>query len=219
MLKTKEDMVPPSASAKTCLVADDHPAVTRFVSELLRGRGFEVVAMVGDGSDALDGIVRLRPDIAVLEISMPSLSGIEVARRAAVSSPETAVLIYTGHGDAATLSEARAAGVQGLVLKQAPVVELIRAIETVASGKVYLDPSLVVPLSAVGKKRSRGDLTGREREVLRLIADGMSNEEIGEELFISKQTVRTHVRRAIAKLQARNRTQAVATALRRSLIE
>src|SRR6059036_3877148 len=154
MLKTVEDIAPLSASAKTCLVADDHPAVTRFVSELLVGRGFEVVAMVGDGSDALDGIVRLRPDIAVLEISMPSLSGIEVARRAAVSSPETAVLIYTGDDDEAMLREARQAGVQGLVLKQAPVVELIRAIETVASGNVYVDPTLAVPLSAVGKKRS-----------------------------------------------------------------
>jgi len=219
MLKREEYMVARSASAQTCLVGDEHPAVTRFVSELLLGRGFEVVASVGDGGDALDEIVRLRPDIAVLEISMPSLSGIEVARRAAVSSPATAVLIYTGHDDEAMLSEARAAGVQGLVLKQAPVVELIRAIEAVASGKVYVDPTLVVPLSAVGKKRSRGDLTRREREVLRLIAGGMSNEEIGRELFISTQTVRTHVRRAIAKLQARNRTQAVATALRRSLIE
>src|SRR5436309_1842111 len=115
--------------------------------------------------------------------------------------------------------EALDAGAKGFVIKQAPVGELIRAIETVASVKVYVDPTLAVPLSAVGKKRSRSDLTRRERKVLRLIADGRNNEEIGEELFISKQTVRTHVRRAIAKLQARNRTQAVATALRRSLIE
>ncbi len=211
-------MSPASAPTKTWLVADDHPAVTRFVSARLLDRGFEVVATVGDGSDALDGIVRLHPDLAVLEISLPHLSGIEIARRASVSSPDTAVLIYTAQGEEAVLRDAREAGVRGLVLKDAPVIELTRAIEAVASGNVYVDPTVAVPLTGAGKKRSRKALTRREREVLRLIADGMSNEEIGSALFISPQTVRTHVRSAIKKLQARNRTQAVATALRRSLI-
>jgi len=209
----------PSGSIKTCLVADDHAAVTRFVGRLLLERGFEVLATVADGVDALDEIVRLRPDIAVLDLSMPNLSGIEVARRAAVSSPQTAVLLCTGCGQEVLLREALAAGVRGLVLKHAPVIELIRAIETVASGRVYVDPTLAVPLIEAGKKTSsRGDLSQREREVLCLIADGRSNEELGGELFISPQTVRTYVRKAMAKLQARNRTQAVATALRRSLI-
>src|SRR6266508_3554131 len=196
----------PSGSIKTCLVADDHAAVARFVGRLLLERGFEVLATVADGVDALDGIVRLRPDLAVLDLSMPNLSGIEVARRAAVSSPQTAVLLYTGCGQEVLLREALAAGVRGLVLKHAPVNELIRAVETVASGDVYVDPTLAVPLIEAGKKKSpRGDLTQREREVLCLIADGRSNEEIGRELFISPQTVRTYVRKAMSKLQARNR--------------
>lgn len=218
MLKTQDHLAAPSISTKTCLVADDHPAVTHVVSQLLLDRGFEVLATVEDGADALDEIVRLRPDIAVLDLAMPNLSGIEVARQAAVSSPETAVLLYTGHGQEALLREALDAGVQGLVLKHAPVIEVIRAIETVATGRVYVDPTLAVPLIEAGKKPSRNDLTQREREVLRLIADGRSNEEIGKALYISPQTVRTYVRKAMAKLQCRNRTHAVATALRRSLI-
>ena len=218
MLKTQDHLAAPSTSTKTCLVADDHPAVTHVVSQLLLDRGFEVLATVEDGSDALAEIVRLRPDIAVLDLAMPNLSGIEVARQAAVSSPETAVLLYTGHSQEALLREALDAGVQGLVLKHAPVIEVIRAIETVATGRVYVDPTLAVPLIEAGKKPSRNDLTQREREVLRLIADGRSNEEIGRELYISPQTVRTYVRKAMAKLQCRNRTHAVATALRRSLI-
>jgi len=218
MLTTEEHFAAPSTSTKTCLVADDHPAVTHVVSQLLLDRGFEVLATVEDGSDALDEIARLRPDIAVLDLAMPSLSGIDVARRAAVASPETAVLLYTGHGQEALMREALDAGVRGLVLKHAPVIEVLRAIETVASGNVYVDPTLAVPLIEAGKKPSRNDLTQREREVLRLIADGCSNEEIGKELYISPQTVRTYVRKAMAKLRARNRTQAVATALRRSLI-
>ena len=158
------------------------------------------------------------PRFAVLDLSMPNLSGIEVARRSAVLSPETAVLLYTGDGQEVLLKEALDAGAKGFVLKHAPVIEVIRAIETVASGNVYVDPTLAVPLIDAGRKPSRSQLTQREREVLRLIADGCSNEEIGKELSISPQTVRTYLRKVMAKLQAKNRTQAVATALRRSLI-
>jgi DNA-binding NarL/FixJ family response regulator len=218
MLQTEHISAKTSTPTKTCLVADDHPAVTHVISQLLRDRGFQVVATVEDGQHALDAIVKHRPDIAVLDVSMPSLSGIEVAKQAMQASPETAVLLYTGHGQEVLLREALDAGVRGLVLKHAPVVEIISAVETVASGTVYVDPTLAVALISAGRKPARGDLTQRERDVLRLISDGLNNVEIGQNLFISPQTVRTYVRKAMAKLQARNRTHAVATALRRSLI-
>jgi DNA-binding NarL/FixJ family response regulator len=218
MLQTEQITAQQTTPTRTCLVADDHPAVTHVISQLLRDRGFEVLATVEDGTNALDTIERLRPDFAVIDLSMPGLSGIEVARAAAESSPETAVLLYTGHGQETLMKEALDAGVRGLVLKHAPVVEIIRAIEIVASGNVYVDPTLAVSLIAARKKPARGELTMREREVLRLISDGKNNVEIGKELYISPQTVRTYVRKAMAKLKARNRTHAVATALRRSLI-
>jgi DNA-binding NarL/FixJ family response regulator len=218
MLQTEQITAKQTTPTRTCLVADDHPAVTHVISQLLRDRGFEVLATVEDGTNALDTIERLRPDFAVIDLAMPGLSGIEVARAAAESSPETAVLLYTGHGQETLMKEALDAGVRGLVLKHAPVVEIIRAIEIVASGSVYVDPTLAVSLIAAGKKPARGELTMREREVLRLISDGKNNVEIGKELYISPQTVRTYVRKAMAKLKARNRTHAVATALRRSLI-
>jgi two-component system response regulator DesR len=147
---------------------------------------------------------------------MPRISGIEVARRSRRSSPDTSIMLYTAYGDRALLMEALDAGARGFLLKEAPLGDLVRAVETVAGGGVYVDPVLAgVVASATDKLPA---LTQRERDVLRLLADGLSNEEIGQRLFISAETVRTHVRKAMAKLDADTRTQAVATALRQSII-
>jgi Response regulator containing a CheY-like receiver domain and an HTH DNA-binding domain len=104
------------------------------------------------------------------------------------------------------------------VLKEAPLPDLVRAVETVAEGKTYVDPVLAGVIASAEMTKQIPSLTQREREVLRLLADGLSNEEIGKRLFISPETVRTHVRKAMAKLEADTRTEAVATALRQSLI-
>jgi DNA-binding NarL/FixJ family response regulator len=149
---------------------------------------------------------------------MPRLSGVEVARRASRSSPSTAVILYSGYGDKALLIEALDAGARGFVLKEAPLVDLHRAIEVVARGETYVDPVLAGALASSEVTAQLPLLTQRERDVLRLLADGSSNEEIGKALFISAETVRTHVRKAMAKLEADTRTEAVAKALRRKLI-
>jgi Response regulator containing a CheY-like receiver domain and an HTH DNA-binding domain len=134
-----------------------------------------------------------------------------------VAAPNTSIIFYTAYGDRALLSEALDVGVRGFVLKEAPLPDLVRAVERVAAGDAYVDPVLAgVLVSAQSEKIPT--LTQREREVLRLLADGHSNEEIGKRLFISPETVRTHVRKAMAKLEADTRTQAVAIALRQSLI-
>jgi len=203
---------------KTCVIADDHPAVTHMIGCLLEERGYTIVASVPDGDRALLAIEEHRPDVAILDFAMPRQTGLDVARSAARTSPTTAILLYTGHGRDALLVEALAAGVRGLVLKHAPIADIVRAVDLVASGEIYVDPTLAAPLIAARTSRTKGELTHREREVLRLMADGMKNEQIGAELFISPQTVRTYVRKAMAKLGAANRTQAVASALRRSLI-
>jgi DNA-binding NarL/FixJ family response regulator len=202
----------------TCVVADDHPAVLDAVAEFLGREGIDVVARARDGLEALREIEDRRPLLALVDVRMPKLGGVELTRRAKRSTPETAVLLYTGYGDRALLTEALDAGVRGLVLKEAPMDDLLRALDSVAGGGTYIDPVLAGALATQTLGSGMPQLTARERDVLRLLADGLSNEEIGKRLFISAETVRTHVRKAMDKLDADTRTQAVARALREHLI-
>jgi DNA-binding NarL/FixJ family response regulator len=201
----------------TCVIADDHPAMLTAIADTLERSGVEVVGRAADGQVALAQIETHQPQVALVDIRMPRLSGIEVATKAGVVAPNTSIIFYTAYGDRALLSEALDVGARGFVLKEAPLPDLVRAVERVAAGDAYVDPVLAgVLVSAQSEKVPT--LTQREREVLRLLADGQSNEEIGKRLFISPETVRTHVRKAMAKLAADTRTQAVAIALRQSLI-
>jgi DNA-binding NarL/FixJ family response regulator len=201
----------------TCVVADDHPAMLTAVADILGRNGFEIVGRARDGAEAVSLIESTKPDVALVDVRMPRLSGIEVAARAAQVSPATAIVFYTAFGDRALLSEALDVGARGFVLKEAPLADLVRAVERVAAGEAYVDPVLAGVLVASQTERLP-TLTQREREVLRLLADGHANNEIGKRLHISPETVRTHVRKAMAKLEADTRTQAVATALRQSII-
>jgi DNA-binding NarL/FixJ family response regulator len=202
----------------TCVVADDHPAVLEAVAEFLVQAGIEVIARARDGEEALEKIEQRKPQVALVDVRMPKLGGIEVTRRAQRSTPETSILLYTGYGDRALLTEALDVGVRGFVLKEAPMDDLIRAIQSVATGGTYVDPVLAGTLAASSIGNKLPELTQRERDVLRLLADGLANEEIGKRLYISAETVRTHVRKAMDKLDADTRTQAVARALRDRLI-
>jgi DNA-binding NarL/FixJ family response regulator len=202
----------------TCFVADDHPAVVQAVVDYLNAHEVAVVGQARDGQEALGGIEETKPLVALLDLRMPRLSGIEVARRAARVARTTSVILYTAYGERALLTEALDAGARGFVLKEAPLPEVLRAVELVAEGRTYVDPLLAGVLSSSAASDGALKLTQRERDTLRLLADGHSNEEIGKRLFISPETVRTHVRKAMAKLDADTRTQAVATALRQSLI-
>ena len=202
----------------TIVVADDHPAVVEAVADVLAEHGIDIVGRARDGSDAVSQIEESKPDVAILDLRMPGMSGIEVARQIGRTTADTGVILYTAFGDRALLTEALDAGARGFVLKEAPLAEVVRAVELVAAGRTYVDPVLAGVLSSSAATEKITSLTQRERDVLRLLADGMSNEEIGKALFISPETVRTHVRKAMAKLDADTRTQAVATALRQSLI-
>jgi DNA-binding NarL/FixJ family response regulator len=201
-----------------CLVADDHPAMRRAVTEILQANGVQVIGEAADGEEAIAKIEARKPEVALIDIRMPRLSGVEVARRVSRSTPETAVILYSGYGDKALLIEALDAGARGFVLKEAPLIDLHRAIETVAGGGTYVDPVLAGALASAEVAAKLPSLTRRERDVLRLLSDGRSNEEIGKELFISPETVRTHLRKAMDKLEADTRTEAVAKALRQRLI-
>lgn len=206
------------APAVRAVVADDHPAVLRSVCDVLVDSGVEVVGRASNGDEAMAKIEASRPAVAVVDLRMPGLTGVEVASRAARSAPDTAVILYTGYGDRALLTQALDVGVRGFVLKEAPLADLVRAVEMVSRGEVYVDPVLAGFLATADVTEALPALTKREREVLRLLADGRTNEEIGKELFLSPETIRTHVQKAMRKLEADTRTQAVALALRQSLI-
>jgi two-component system nitrate/nitrite response regulator NarL len=200
----------------TCVIADDHPAVLDSVSRVLSSHGINIVAQVRDGEDAIRAIEEHKPQVAVVDLRMPGMSGIAVARRVA---RQTAMILYTGYSDRTLLIEALDAGVRGFVLKEAPLADVSRAIETVAKGDVYVDPVLAGVLASGEATQNLKLLTQREREVLRLLSDGLRNEEIGRELHIAGETARAHIRNAMRKLAADTRTHAVALALRQSLIE
>jgi DNA-binding NarL/FixJ family response regulator len=202
----------------TCLVADDHPAMVEAVCDVLENAGIEIAGRARDGEEALTKIETRQPEVALVDLRMPRMGGIELTRRAARVSPETGIILYTAYGERALLTEAMDAGARGFVLKEAPLADLVRAVELVADGGTYVDPVLAGVFARAEATSKLPSLTQREREVLRLLADGHSNEEIGKALFISPETVRTHVRKAMDKLDADTRTQAVAKALRQSLI-
>ncbi len=202
----------------TCVIADDHPAVLDSISRYLEGAGVGVVARVSRADDAVREIEALRPMTALVDITMEPFTGIEVARQAAVSSPQTGIVMYTGHQDEALLREALDVGARGFVLKQTPLSELLTALTTVAAGGTYVDALLAGALATAATSAPLVALTKRERQILTLLSGGMTNEKAAAELGISAETIQSHVRNAMTKLDADTRTQAVATAIRQALI-
>ena len=201
----------------TCVVADDHPAILQTICGHLERGGIQIVGRARSGDEAVVLIEARLPTIAVLDAHMPGLSGTAAIRHLARSTPQCATILYTAYDDPALLMEALDAGARGYVLKDAPLDTLPHIVETVAAGGTYIDPSLahiVIERMPDGKSA----LTRRERDVLRLLADGSTNESIGKALFISPDTARTQLATAMAKLGASTRTQAVALALRKGLI-
>jgi DNA-binding NarL/FixJ family response regulator len=209
-------MKPTQNPATTCLLADDHPAILASVAAYLNDEGIDVAATARTGAEALRALELRSVAVAVLDQRLPDMTGVELARAIATVHPETAVLLYTGFSEAALVQEALDAGICGIVLKDAPLTDLPRAIALVAEGGSYLDPVLGGAL--VGSQTDAPRLTPREREVLRLLSQGHTNDEIGAELFLSSETIRTHVHKAVVRLGVRNRTEAVAKGLREGLI-
>jgi DNA-binding NarL/FixJ family response regulator len=200
-----------------CLVADDHPALVAAVSDFLEGQGFEVVGRARDGVAAVAGVKETMPDIALVDYRMPHLSGVELLEQIRQAAPDTLIAVYTADTDQSLVSAVFDAGAHALILKDAPLADLAQALRTICTGQRYIDPALApVMLNGAGSKPA---LTPREAEVLAHVADGLSHEEIGHRLSISPETVRTHVRKACERLNARTRTHAVATALRLGLFQ
>jgi DNA-binding NarL/FixJ family response regulator len=198
------------------LMADDHPVVLAGMRALVAADPcLEVVGEASDGRSALQLAKELRPDAAVLDISMPGMSGIEVATALRTEAPEARVLILTVHEDRAYLRQLLEAGVSAFLLKRSAADELVRAIHAVASGGLYLDPAIagkVVGGTHSSTKAPLGtpaELSERETEVLRLVAEGHSSKEISTRLSISVKTVETYKARAMDKLGFKTRVDVV----------
>jgi two-component system nitrate/nitrite response regulator NarL len=199
-----------------CVVADDHPALLQAVSEYLQANTIDVVGTASDGERAVALAAGTRPDVALVDFRMPRLAGVELISRLLAKSPETRVVVYTADADDALVRGCLGAGASAVVLKDSPLDDLVRAVETAAAGGTYVDASLAG--SGLGTTSATPVLTDRECSVLSLLACGMTHDQIGAELSISGETVRTHVRKASARLGTSTRTGAVAKALRMGLI-
>jgi DNA-binding NarL/FixJ family response regulator len=187
-------------------LSDDHPLVLAGMKALLQDvADIAIVGEATDGNAALEVIRRTVPDIAILDISLPGISGIEVARAISSELPQVKLLALTVHEDRAYVQPMMQAGARGYLLKRSAADELERAIRAIAGGGIYLDPAIaekVLPPSnghAPPSAQPRSELTARECEVLRFIAQGFSNKEIARELNISVKTVETHKARAVDK--------------------
>ncbi|HJQ99491.1 MAG TPA: response regulator transcription factor [Candidatus Polarisedimenticolaceae bacterium] len=208
------------------LLADDHTLVRAGLRALVESiEGAEVVGESGEGREALEMIGTLRPDVALLDIGMPGLNGLEVARRAAEASPRTRVIILSMHAEDTYVRQALRAGVAGYLLKGAAVSELPLALQSVMRGETYLTPrvSQVVVSEMLRDGPSEADplqgLTDRQREILQLIAEGKSTKEIASVLDVSVKTVETHRARLMERLNIRDVPGLVRFALKAGLIE
>ena len=202
----------------TCLIVDDHEVVREGLRlSLSRSENIRVVGEAADGEAAVTLARRRKPNVVILDVRMPGMDGLAAAKEITSEIPETAVLMFTAFAERSLLTRGLESGAKGYILKEAPHQTLLRAIEKVASGEGYVDPALM-PAFLTGKDKD-DMLTGREREILQLLADGMSNADVAQRLFISQETVKSHVRHILAKLEADTRTHAVAIALRDAIID
>jgi DNA-binding NarL/FixJ family response regulator len=206
------------ANEITCLIVDDHEVVREGLRlSLSRASHIRVVGEASDGASAIELVERRKPDVVIMDVRMPGMDGLEATKEILKIAPETAVLIFTAFSERSLLARGLDSGAKGYILKEAPHETLLRAIERLATGEGYIDPALM-PAFLSGKDQT-DMLTAREREILQLLADGMSNADVASKLFISQETVKSHVRHILSKLEADTRTHAVAIALRESIID
>jgi DNA-binding NarL/FixJ family response regulator len=207
----------PDQQEITTLIVDDHEVVREGLRlSLSRSPNIRVVGEAADGASAVAMTKRRRPNVVVMDVRMPGMDGLEATKQITAEVPEAAVLIFTAYSERSLLSRGLESGAKGYILKEAPHDTLLRAITKVAAGETYVDPALMPAF--FGKDRDEM-LTTREREILQLLADGMSNADVAARLFISQETVKSHVRHILAKLEADTRTHAVAIALRDAIID
>ncbi|MCU1287626.1 MAG: Transcriptional regulatory protein DevR (DosR) (modular protein) [Acidobacteriales bacterium] len=198
------------------VLCDDHELVRRGLRSVLQGvPGYEVVAEAGDADEALAAVEELRPDVVVMDVRLPARSGIEACRDIRSAHPETRVLILTSYADDEALFSSIMAGASGFVLKQVRGADLVGAIREVAAGRSLLDPAVTARVLARlrdgGTAGPGGDqLTEQERKILDLVAEGLTNRQIAERVFLAEKTVKNYVSNILMKLGLSRRAEVAA---------
>jgi len=183
------------------LVVDDHEVVRRGLEQLLATvDDVELVAMARDGVEAVALVAQHHPDVVLMDLSMPTMDGVEATRRIVAADPAARVVVLTSFSEQARVLEALAAGAQGYLLKHAEAEELVAAVRTAVAGGA--------PLDASRRRSSERALTDREEEILRLVTDGLANKQIARHLGISERTVKAHLTQVFQRIGVRDRTQA-----------
>ena len=206
-------------------IVDDHALIREGIKKLLELEdAFDIVALAGDGYEALELIKTTRPDVILLDINMPNMNGIDCLKQIKTHYTDTKVIMLTIHEDAEYLIETISIGAEGYVLKDADVSSLIKAIQKVVQGEVYIHPTLSGILVREYKRKDKNmddaignSLTKREYEVIRLISKGYNNKEIATELYISEKTVKNHVSNIFKKIKVTDRTQAALYAIKHNI--
>lgn len=204
------------------VLADDHAVVRKGVREFLEDEpDIEVVGEAGDGQQAVELAVALQPDVVVMDVAMPQLSGVEATKRIRSLAPAVRILALTAYDDEPYIFGLLDAGVTGYMLKTAESREIVRAVRAAAAGRAALDPAVATRVVARATRPAATveTLTERETEILRLAARGLTNKQIGAELDISDRTVQNHLANIYTKLEVASRTEAVTAALQRGLIQ
>ena len=204
------------------VLADDHQLVRQSLKALLEREGFQVSGEASDGREALRLVPNVGPDVAILDISMPILNGLDAARELKKSSPRTKTILLTQHDEDQYVTEALRAGVRGYVLKNQAATDLVHAIQQVCRGEIYLSPSIsrTVVEAFLSKTALPTDpLTSRERQILQLIGEGKSSKEIAALLGISIKTAESHRTRLMRKLDIHELASLVRYAIRRGLVQ
>ena len=200
-------------------LVEDHAALREGLELLLAKAGCEVLGTADGEGSGFELVERVDPDVAVVDVTLADGDGIALTRRLLEARPERGVVIYTGSSEEEHLLDGLDSGARGYALKEGSVDELVEAILAVAAGGTYVDPRLAPALLSPRATQRQPSLSAREREIMGLLAVGLTGEEVADRLFLSAETVKTHVRNAMSKLEARNRVHAIAIALRQGEIE
>jgi DNA-binding NarL/FixJ family response regulator len=200
-------------------IVDDHPIVREgLLSALGDESDFDIVGAASSAEELIERGAQWQPDVVLLDFEMPGLSGVEAVRELVRVLPHTGIIAFTAYADDDRIVGAVRSGARGYVLKGAPATEVAQAIRDVNAGGSYLPPAIAAVLAKQVREPKRTSLTSRERDVLRFVADGLSNKQIARRLEITERTVKYHVNSAMTKLGADNRAQAVAVAVRRRIL-
>jgi two-component system response regulator NreC len=203
------------------VLADDHVLVRQGLRTLLEREGHQVIGEAADGLEAVKQVAALKPDVVIMDVSMPNLNGIDAAKEISVSVPATKAILLTQHDEDVYVTGALEAGVRGYVLKSQVAGDLLNAVQRVSSGQVYLSPGVSNAVATAYRERpqkSSDPLTLRERQVLQLIAEGKSTKDVASILFISVKTAESHRSRLMQKLDIHETASLVRYAIRRGLV-